>query len=594
MSITITTMRKIAIIIACCCLAAVIIISSMGILPLQLVIKKPDIKPGGDGGGSIGNTTQSGPPNIIVVLTDDQRYDTLKYMPYVGGVLAGKSIVFNNSFASTPYCCPARSSFLSGGLYSADTGVLSNSPPNGGASRFYDVSTIATDLQKNGYTTGLVGKYLNDYELIMPRIPPGWSYFATTTSVNKSYYQYTVVKGSSTFDAPSKGTVTKTTDGEYLTTLETNEANQFLDQAISTKQANSSASKPFFLYLAYDAPHAPSTPLDQDYVKFANFTFSSPGTKETDLTDKPIWVQRKQGIVDPDNANTPTEFTRDQIATLQPVDRAVSALVDRLSKANMLQNTWIFYTSDNGYMWGEHGLEGKLKPYEESIRIPMMVYAPNVKPGVRQEMVAFNLDIPATIDELAHLNRQTEGQSLLPLLGNDYSPNSVKWRDSLVFQQFGGVKNQPAGTWVAVRTEKWKYVEYVTGVKELYDMVKDPYELESQHNNPAYADLMNELSSKIDEHRGLTITTTVLPLAHRDTPYNVQLESWGGKGPYTWSVDGKLPDGLSLSKDGIISGIPTNDNGYGKEFFVVVTDSSTLPFSGRPQTYATSLAIQLK
>ena len=123
-------------------------------------------------------------PNILVVLTDDQRWDSLWAMPFVQRKLADRGVKFTNVYATTPSCSPFRASFLSGGFLARETGVLTNRPPNGGVAAFFDERTLATILQEAGYRTGIVGKYMNRYSSIAPRVPPGWDQF-TGVSLRK-------------------------------------------------------------------------------------------------------------------------------------------------------------------------------------------------------------------------------------------------------------------------------------------------------------------------------------------------------------------------------------------------------------------------
>jgi hypothetical protein len=179
----------------------------------------------------------------------------------------------------------------------------------------------------------------------------------------------------------------------------------------------------------------------------------------------------------------------------------------------------------------------------------------------------------------------------------------VNWRDGIVIQGYGSqqagpveLNRIPNPAFVGLMTERWKYVEYPTGEKELYDLASDPYELENQAGNPTYKEMMDAFSKRIKPQTGLTVLTDrMLPNATRGEPYSMQLQSWGGRGAITWSVhpDSRLPDGLKLSSDGVLSGTPRSAAGYGQAFRIVAQDSSSLPVYGNPQQNTGTFVIYL-
>jgi arylsulfatase A-like enzyme len=268
---------------------------------------------------------------------------------------------------------------------------------------------------------------------------------------------------------------------------------------------------------------------------------------------------------------------------------------------NLIDRTVIVFTSDNGYMWGEHGgVDNKTAPYEESIKVPMIIRAPNNEVREVDRMVTWNLDLPKTIMHMAGLtDAASSGKDLSAYL---YGNDATTW-DRLVLQAYSTdaadhrYAEQNFVLWAAVRTEEWKYVEYPNGEKELYDLVDDPHEMASQHDNPAYAGLMAELEEYLKKHTGLSITTMTdeLPDAALDQPYRFKLTSWGGDAPLAWEVtDGSLPSGLTLdSATGVISGTPDSATGYGNEFEITVTDSSISPQTGVPHAFEQVFTINL-
>jgi N-acetylglucosamine-6-sulfatase len=494
------------------------------------------------------------PCNIVLVMTDDQRWDTLWAMPILQERLLPASVAFTEAFVTIPMCCPERASMLSGGFYPAQTGVLTNEWPNGGALRFDDTDTIAVRLHDAGYTTGLFGKYLNEYEELAPHIPPGWSRFVTQADNAADWSDFSVVQGG------------ETTPGEVVQ-VEAYLTDWFAQQALDFLERSTDA--PFFLYFPARAPHMPATAASEaDMALFADHEWRGGAWGEADVSDKPAWVQAESPLEDADVAGIDA-LVRKQLASLQAVDRALGALLDALEAADMAENTVFVFTSDNGFMWGEHNLRSKGVPYEESIRVPLLIAAPGMAPGSVDEMVAMNLDLPATLYGVAGLDAPSEGVDLRPLMRGEV--DAV--REQLLIEGYSG--GQPI--WSGVRTPEQKYIEYATGETELYDLTADPLEEESLEG----AD--EALAAWLAAHRGLAITTASLEDGAVGAPYAVSLATWGGVSPLRFEVtSGALPDGLTLA-DGVISGTPTAAGSSG--FWVAVTDASTSPLTGEPQRF---------
>ena len=407
------------------------------------------------------------PPNILLIETDDQRWDTLWAMPRIREELAGKGVTFTSALVSNPLCCPSRASLLSGGYYSHNVGVLSVGPPNGGE-RFDDRETLAVKLQRHGYQTALVGKYLVGYEERAPRIPPGWDLFRIRLGP-PDFFDHRMLQGASTPDAPGEGRIRKR--HQYLTYLERDEALGFLDGA-------GASGRPFFLWLATHAPHRPAVPAPEDAATFADFRYRDRGWGEEDLSDKPDFIgrlgrsfQEEEGglLPAPGLPGFPAEFPRSQVQTLQALDRAVGEILDRLEALRLDRPTVVIFTSDNGMLWGEHRLYRKGLPYEEAIRVPLVIRMPGVAAGKRDHLVAIDLDLAPTILELAGLRAEGDGASLLPILRDP----EATWRQEVFLEGFG-VRGAPP--WAAVRTERHKYVEHADGQRELYDLAADPFE----------------------------------------------------------------------------------------------------------------------
>lgn len=511
------------------------------------------------------------PWNVLIVLTDDQRFDTLWAMPRVGRLLVEPGVLFANTFASNPICCPFRSSLLSGGFYSHNTNVLTAALPNGGVTRFVDRETLPVALKRRGYRTGLVGKYMNGLRRLAPHIPPGWDRFVGSTKIN-DWHHPEFLEGTSTAAAAGQGRLI--VPDSYITYFERDQALAFLDRY---------AGEPFFLLLATDAPHLPAQPAGRDLKLFPDFAYHGRGVGETDLADKPRYVRELAGRGDDAEGDGAAErlgedFPVRQLRTLRAVDRAVETIVAKLREKRVLDRTVIFFTSDNGMLWGEHGLARKGLPYEESARVPLVVRFPGGRHGRRDELVAADLDIPATVEELAGLPRRGDGRSLLGLLrGGDPG-----WRTELLLEGFGfEADHVPA--WAALRGARYKYVEYADGESELYDLAQDPFELESlaPARRPAEVAAM---AARLASRHGLAIVTASLAPAAVGRALRVPLATWGGTPPLSFTVArGALPPGITLGADGVLAGTPAAAGAY--TWTVEVRDSSRSPFHGGPKSF---------
>jgi arylsulfatase A-like enzyme len=419
-------------------------------------------------------------PNFVLIVTDDQRADTLRYMPIVRRELIRKGIRFSNGYVVNPVCCPSRASLLTG-AYSHTTGVYTNHPrqPYGGFPAFRDGSTIATWLDTAGYRTALLGKYLNGYGR-EPYIPPGWDrWFATYEE--GGYYDY-----AATVDGEQ---VTYGTDpDEYGTTVLEREAITFISET--------DAATPLFLYLAVHAPHKPATPAPGDSHAYSDLSPWRPRSyDEADVSDKPAWLSDRARLSST-VARRIDRFRLEQIRSLQSVDRAVGSIVDALDASGRLPNTMIVFASDNGFLWGEHRWDSKGVPYEESVKVPFVVrYDALVHSPRVDEHLVLNIDVAPTFARLAGVDApRAEGRSLVPLLS---SPDSA-WRKVFLIEHLSlGEHGVP--TYCAVHTVRYVMIRYVTGESELYDLARDPAQLSNVAGEPTYATRMSDLNRSLRE-----------------------------------------------------------------------------------------------
>lgn len=420
--------------------------------------------------------------NIVLIVSDDQRADTLGPMGNVRRLLAGHGVTFERAFVTTSLCCPSRASILTG-QYSHHHGVIQNF---GLASypRFNERSNLAVWLHDAGYETALVGKYLNDYTVYgHHRVPPGWSdWIAIDSRPEERYYGYSLNENGklvSYGSAPS----------DYSTTVLASKAVQFLRRA----------HEPFFLYLAPVAPHLPAIPAPGDRGAIpAPARPRRPSFDERDIRDKPWWRLHRRRLGPGALRFLQHDIRQRQLESLRSLDRAVGAVVRTLAERGLLDRTVIFYTSDNGFLWGEHRLGGKLWPYEESIRVPLVVRLPWRQVGARRDNhLVLNIDLAPTIAALVGVRPRLgqDGRSLVPLLRG----RSPRWRHDFLVEYLGTSQLRRDGSppFLALRSQRFLYVEYRNGWRELYDLRRDPWELRNVAADPAYARVRRALRKRL-------------------------------------------------------------------------------------------------
>jgi N-acetylglucosamine-6-sulfatase len=411
-------------------------------------------------------------PNIIFILADDMRKDGLKYMPKTKHLLQSKGMTFENAFVSNSVCCPSRATIMRG-QYSHNNGVWSNNPSTSGAWQAYksagdEQDNVATRLRGAGYRTALFGKYLNRYRSIT-YIPPGWDrWFATLSPTNYHYFDY---------DINDNGTIRHfgTKDSDYKTDVLSREVDQFI--------VDSAPGGPFFAYVAPVAPHGPSTPAPRDAHTFDGVNGPRlPSFNEADISDKPSWIRQLSSLTSDQIAAIDDRHEK-QVESLQAVDDLVAGVVKTLNNAHTMENTYIFFTSDNGWHHGEHRIPSrKWRSYEEDIHMPLLVRGPNVAAGSTTYKLALNTDYLPTFTDLAGAQSPpyVDGRPLKPVL----SGHATSWRNAILLEApaddarpaYRGIRT------VSTSTIKSKYVEYEGGAREFYRLDSDPYELTNDYN----------------------------------------------------------------------------------------------------------------
>jgi N-acetylglucosamine-6-sulfatase len=397
-------------------------------------------------------------PSILLIVTDDQRWDTLWSMPEVQRSLVDRGVNFSESFTTSSLCCPSRASILTG-EYPHTTGVYRQTLPYGGFKSFRDSTTIATQLHDAGYQTGFFGKYLDSYQhdALTGYVPPGWDRWVAF--VHSQFFDYGL-----------------TVDGEVR--RREVEPNDYSTDVLAahTEGFIRRTEGPVFALFAPAAPHAPAIPAPADAGGFGDLpVWRPPSFDEPDRSDKPMHIRALHPIGPVRTANLEV-LRRNQYRSLQAVDRAIGRLLSALDDTGRLHNALVIFTSDNGLLWGEHRWLKKEVPYEEAIRVPLVVRADAIiGQGTRtDDHLVANIDLAPTIADVAGVTLPgAEGKSLVPLL----TETAETWRRALLIEHLRGAN--PIPTYCAVRTERYLFVSYDTGERELYDLQADPFELQN-------------------------------------------------------------------------------------------------------------------
>ncbi len=434
-------------------------------------------------------------PNVLVVMTDDQRASDLatampKTINRVGGT---RGVTFEQAWVTFPLCCPSRASYVTG-LYAHNHGVRSNERPHGGARKFrdtgFEASSVAVALDRAGYRTGWIGKYLNGYQDLAAEdphyIPPGYDVWSALTRPGKMYDWTQLVRGRfRTYGRRNR---------DYLTDVLARQAKSFIKRSAATD-------KPFFLTVMPTAPHGESRaatakvnprPALRHRGAFSRERFiRTAAYNEADISDKPPAMRERPRLSRDQRRQIVARF-RDRLASLLAVDDMVKTLTNALRRSGVLENTVIVFTSDNGMFLGEHRLRGKDAPYREAGHVPLLVRGPGFEPGITVDESVANIDVPATIYDVTGVEPllEPDGVSLLDVIDN---PAAFEDR-ALVIQ----TQESRSG----LRTSDFLYSEpRGTNEVEFYDTRRDPLELESVHGDPAYLPALLVAEQRLDDLR---------------------------------------------------------------------------------------------
>jgi arylsulfatase A-like enzyme len=402
--------------------------------------------PARDGGGG---ASEDGPPNILVIATDDQRRTArLAETPATRRWFQTDGTSFARAYATTPSCCPSRASMFTG-KYAHNHGVLTGEP--GDAIGLDQRWTVQRYLRRAGYRTGIFGKYLNNWPLSEdPAHFDEWAVF--TNSTEHGFY-------GGTWNVQGR---VMTVDDYSTDYIERN--------ALDFIRASKDDERPWLLFLEPGAPHRPFTvPPEYEDVSVSGWR-ANPAVREANRGDKPSWVidQGKGG-------ETRHRARRRQIRSLVPVDEMVGEVFELLDEMGEIDSTLAIYTSDNGFMWGEHGLKGKFAPYTASAQIPLFVRWPGrVEPGATDDRLATNVDMVPTILHAAGIRPR-------PRFGLDGRSLLRDWDRRRVLLEFFESYSKP--TWASIRTRSYQFVQYYgpdgrsVTFREYYDLRRDPWQL---------------------------------------------------------------------------------------------------------------------
>ena len=412
--------------------------------------------------------------NIIVIETDDMRADEMQYLTKTLALLQGTT--FTKSYVSTSLCCPSRAAFLSG-QYTQNNHV----PNNNAGANFNDTNSLATWLQNDGYFTSIIGKYLNGYGCSSDT-PPNWDHWQVLCANIYAMLGFSLKDNESVVVYPK-------VQSSYQTDV-------LATRAVNTISEAQASGKPLFMWLTPTAPHGGPGPRAATRHAKALSTYvlpTKPNFNEADLSDKPAWMQGRPLV----KAGSIRKSQLLRLRMLLAVDDMVEQVVNHLSAIGELANTDIIFTSDNGFMRGEHRVAtGKEIEFEESLAVPLIMSGPDFPVGTNSTVVT-NTDLAPTIAAIAGVTPTlvVDGRNLLPIAQGTQSVTDRVVRHFVTPDSTSDGGSPPHPLANGVRSPRFTYFELSTGEKELYDHLVDPYELTNFANHPAYATAQERLAA---------------------------------------------------------------------------------------------------
>jgi arylsulfatase A-like enzyme len=451
-------------------------------------------------------------PNVIVILTDDLDKTLMPYLPHVTGLIRDQGAELTNFYVEQSSCCPSRASILSG-LYAHNHGVIGNVWPEGGYDRWKETAQdddLAVWLDRAGYRSAMLGKYFNEYpyhpgsrlsdeEKTERReyVPPGWQSWASPAQGNayaQTHYKLNV-------------------DGHLDADFHEDYLDQWLgDRALSLVDGADGfdfAEGGQFLYYASYSPHTPYAYPPAYESQFTDATYPrTPDFDEADVSDKFGLTRTRKPLSATDEATIDETF-RERIRSVQVLDQTVARLVQELAAQGALDDTYLIFTSDNGYIMGNHRREiGKYNQFQGTVNVPFYVRGPGITPGSTYDDLAGNIDIAPTIADIAGATprEDVDGLSLLPLLHDDQplerryfllgralTPTNTTTANGLEEAPESYVESRRSSRlndFTGVTNGRYKLIRYThLPHEELYDLRHDPYELDNllAHDDASYA-----------------------------------------------------------------------------------------------------------
>jgi N-acetylglucosamine-6-sulfatase len=417
-------------------------------------------------------------PNIVFVLTDDLSWDLLRFMPHVRE-MQRDGMTFRQFMVSDSLCCSSRATILTG-EFPHNTHVLGNTPPLGGYQAFGEFGarrrSVAIALQRSGYRTALFGKYLNGYHPFLKGADPGWSQWLGSSYAYDGFGYEESDNG--------RPVIAGFRPRDYITDTLSRHALRFI--------RGSAGRGPFFAMIATYAPHAPFTPAPRDRRRFRHVPLPRGGAFDAPSTDPPTWLGHRPPLRPDQIAHLRRDY-RERARSVVAVDDMIRRLRAALLATGVARNTYLVFSSDNGFHLGQHRLtDGKRTAFDQDIRVPLIVVGPGVARHRATSSLAGTVDLAPTFENWARLpaDRGRDGRSLAPLLGGRRPRH---WRRALLIEHTddsvlpgdpdaqGWAEGKPE-SYTALRTRRATYVEYANGDREFYDRRHDPFEL---HNRAA-------------------------------------------------------------------------------------------------------------
>ena len=459
--------------------------------------------------GGIAAAPAAVPPSIVVIMSDDEDLASHRVMAQTKALVADQGAVLENFFVTNAFCCPSRATFLRG-QYSHNHRIEGNDPPAGGFAKFKALglssSNLATWLHAAGYRTAFLGKLMNGYEPEVDPPQPGWDEWygvgGRFTNFNYTLNENGVLVGYGA--APE----------DHLTDVLARKAAEVIRR--------SPADRPLFLLVTPYHPHSPAEPAPRHAGRYADEPLPrGPSFDEPDVSDKASYVADQPPLAEWE-IEALTRHNLERLRALHAVDDLVATVVGALEETGRLDDTYVVYTSDNGFHMGQHRLFiGKTTAYEEDIRVPMAIRGPGVAPGTVVRQMVLNNDLAPTFAAVAGIEPPSyvDGRSFLPLLEKPEQP----WRRSFLISRRQMETHELSGKAIldGVRTARHTYVEYGTGERELFDLEADPYQLENLARR-ADPDLLHAFAERLAELKNCAAATCRmledLPVEPETTP----------------------------------------------------------------------------